>query len=70
VGYNGYGLAFAQLAGKMIAALMAGEKSDLTDHILINKRPWGVPSAFVTYVVCNACKLYFKLYDRLSEIGR
>ena len=69
VGYNGHGVALSQLAGKMIAELMAGEKTDLTEHFLINKRLWGVPSAALTYLGINSYKLYFKLCDRLLDFG-
>jgi len=69
MGYNGHGLAFAQLCGKMIAALMAGERSELTDHMLVNRRLWGVPSASLSYLGINAYKLYYRLYDRWLESG-
>jgi len=67
--YNGYGLAFSQLAGKMLAQLMASEKSELTDHILINRRIWGVPSATVTYLACNGYMWFLKIGDRLLDFS-
>jgi glycine/D-amino acid oxidase-like deaminating enzyme len=67
VGYNGQGLCFGQLAGEMIAALMAGEKSELTTNMLINRRLLGVPSAFLTYAGCSGYKLKFRFWDRLLE---
>jgi len=67
VGYNGHGLAFAQLAGRMLAELMAGKKSELTDHMLINRSIWGVPSASISYLASNSYKTYFKIYDRLMD---
>jgi len=70
MGYNGHGLAFAQLAGKMISALMASESSELTDHPLINRRMWGVPSANLSYLGINTYKLYYKLYDRWLDFGK
>jgi glycine/D-amino acid oxidase-like deaminating enzyme len=70
MGYNGHGLAFAQLCGKMIAALMAGERSQSTDHMLLNRRLWGVPSASLSYLGINSYKLYFRLYDRWLDLGR
>jgi len=69
MGYNGHGVAFACLAGKMIAELLAGEKSELTDHPLINKSVFGVPSASLTYLVSNGYKKYFELYDRWLDKG-
>jgi glycine/D-amino acid oxidase-like deaminating enzyme len=63
-GYNGQGLCFGQLAGKMIAALMAGENSELTTNMLIDRRLLGVPSALLTYAGSNAYKLYFRLCDK------
>jgi glycine/D-amino acid oxidase-like deaminating enzyme len=69
MGYNGHGLAFAQLCGKMIAALMAGERSELTDHMLVNRRLWGVPSASFSYLGINTYKLYFRLCDRWLALG-
>ena len=66
-GYNGQGLCFGQLAGKMIAALMAGEESELTTNMLINRRLPGVPSALLSYAGCNGYKLLFRLSDRLLD---
>jgi glycine/D-amino acid oxidase-like deaminating enzyme len=63
-GYNGQGLAFGQLAGKMIAALMAGEASDLTTNMLVNRRLFGVPSALLTYAGSKTYKLYFRWLDK------
>ncbi|MBI4832884.1 MAG: FAD-binding oxidoreductase [Candidatus Lindowbacteria bacterium] len=67
MGYNGNGLAFGQLAGKMIAALMAGENSELTRNMLINKSMTGVPSASATYLASHGLKFYYKMCDRLLE---
>ena len=69
MGYNGHGVAFACLAGKMIAELMAGERTELTDHPLINKSIFGVPSASLTYLGSNGLIKYFKLYDRWLDMG-
>ncbi len=69
MGYNGHGLAFAQLCGKMIAALMAGERSELTDHMLVDRRLWGVPSPSLSYLGINSYKLYYRLYDRWLDSG-
>jgi glycine/D-amino acid oxidase-like deaminating enzyme len=70
MGYNGHGLAFSQLAGRMLADLMSDERSDLTDHMLINKSIWGVPSASISYLGSNGYKLYFKALDRLLDMGK
>lgn len=70
VAYNGYGLAFSQLAGKMLAQLMASEESELTDHLLINRRMWGVPSATMTYLACNGYMWFLKTGDRLLDFGK
>lgn len=70
MGYNGHGVAFSQVAGKMIAGLMAGEESELTDNMLINRSLWGIPSASVSYFASNGYKLYFKLCDWLMDIGK
>lgn len=70
MGYNGHGVAFACLAGKMIAELMGGERTGLTDHPLINRSLWGVPSASLTYLASNGYKKYFELYDRWLDMGR
>jgi glycine/D-amino acid oxidase-like deaminating enzyme len=64
-GYNGAGLAFAQLAGQMIAARMAGEKSELTENLLIDRTLLGVPSAFLTYIGSHAYKGCFRFSDRI-----
>jgi len=69
VGYNGQGLCFGQLAGRMIAALMAGEKSELTTNMLIDRRLVGVPSALLTYAGTSGYKLQFRLSDKLLGRG-
>jgi len=69
MGYNGHGLAFSQLAGKMLAALMSDERSELTDNVLINKPILGIHSASITYVAANAYKAYFKVLDQLLNRG-
>ncbi len=69
-GYNGCGLAPSMLAGKIIAAMMAGEKSDLTDNVLISRRAFYVPSAPAMYLGINAYKALYKYYDwRLGGLG-
>ena len=70
LGYNGHGLAFSQLAGKMLAELMSEERSELTDHMLINRSIWGVPSASIAYLSSNAYKMYLKIVDQLLDIGK
>ncbi len=69
-GYNGCGLAPSQLAGKIIAAMMAGEKSDLTDNAIINRNAFYVPSDTLMWAGINAYKLMFKFNDwRLGGTG-
>lgn len=70
MGYNGHGLTFGHLAGKMIAQLMAGEKTDLTDNMLINKSIFGVPSASLMYLTANGYKLYLKTSDLIMDMGK
>ncbi|MBI5118680.1 FAD-dependent oxidoreductase [Candidatus Poribacteria bacterium] len=70
IGYYGHGVAFSQLAGKMLAELMAGEKIGLTDHFLINKPVFGLPSAGITYLGANGYKLYMKVLDWLNQRGK
>ncbi len=65
VGYNGCGLAPGQLAGEILAAMMAGEKSELTENVLIGRRPVYVPSAALTYLGIVTYKNVFKIQDRL-----
>ena len=44
VAYNGEGVAFGQTAGRMIAELIAGESSELTDLFVLNhKIPYAGP---------------------------
>jgi glycine/D-amino acid oxidase-like deaminating enzyme len=64
VGYNGCGLAPSQVAGKIIAAMMADEKSDLTDNVLIGRKAFYVPSTPLMYLGLNAYKALFKLEDQ------
>jgi len=69
-GYNGCGMAPSQLAGKVIAAMIAGEKSDLTDNVLIKRKAFYVPSDALMYVGINAYKAVFKMEDvRLGGLG-
>jgi hypothetical protein len=53
----------------MIAALMAGEKSELTTNMLINRRLLEVPSALLTYAGTSGYKLQFSLSDKLLRKG-
>jgi len=69
LGYNGHGVAFSQLAGKMIAALMAGEKSGLTDHALINRRSLPLPSSLIAYIGINGYKFLYKIDDWILDLG-
>lgn len=70
VGYNCCGLAPSQLAGKIIAAMMAGGKSDLTDSVLIWRKAFYVSSAPLMYLSINTYKALFKLEDRrLGGLG-
>ncbi len=64
MGYNGQGLACGQLAGKIIAALMAGEESELTTNMLVNRSLLGIPSALLTYAGSQTYKLYFRWCDK------
>jgi len=70
LGFNGHGVAFCQLAGKIIAALMARERSELTDHALINKRGLPLPSGPVSYLAINGYKLVYKVDDWLMDLGK
>ena len=70
MGYNGHGVAFSQVVGKMFAELMSGERTELTDHFLMNKRPWDLLSKSIMYLGANSYILYFKVLDRLLDIGR
>jgi len=70
MGYNGHGLTLSHLAAKMLAQLMAGEKTDLTDHILINKAIFGVPSAWLTYLGVNVYTLYLKTLDYMMDMRK
>ena len=70
MGYNGHGVAFSQLAGKMLAELLAGDQSELTNHMLINKRIFGIPSALMSYLAINGYKFTYKIDDWLLSIGK
>lgn len=67
-GYSGHGVAFSQIAGRIIAALMAEEHSDLTRHMLINRKLLKIPSAFLAYLGINGMKLTYKAKDLLQSI--
>jgi len=43
---------------------------ELTDHMLINRRLWGVPSASLSYAGINSYKMYFKALDLWLDIGK
>ena len=70
MGYYGHGLAFSHIAGKMLAELMAGERTELTDHFLIDRSLWGVPSASLTYLGANSYKWYMKMSDLWLSMGK
>ena len=70
LGYNGSGWAPSQVLGKMLAALMAGEKSELTENVLINKPALGVPSALIMYLGVKGLLALYKTYDRMLEVGK
>ena len=70
LGYNGCGLAPGQLAGKVFAAMMAGEQSELTNNILINKSTLGVPFASMAYVGAKGLSYYYKGVDRRLDAGK
>ena len=43
---NGHGVVFGQTAGRLIAELMAGESSELTDLFVVNQEiPYAGPSS-------------------------
>lgn len=69
MGYNGCGLAPGQLVGKMLAAMMAGERSELTTNMLVNKSTPGVPSAPLMYVGAKGLSYLYKMYDHVLEMG-
>lgn len=70
LGYNGHGVAWSHLAGKMIAALTDNEKSDLTDHLLIDRRTWPLPSSSMAYLGINSYKLIYKIKDHLMGLSK
>jgi glycine/D-amino acid oxidase-like deaminating enzyme len=65
MGYNGHGVAFSQMAGKMLAELIAGEDSALTSNMLINKPVPGIPTAFLSYLGINGYKMMYAIDDWL-----
>jgi len=65
MGYNGHGVAFSQMAGKMLAALIAGEDSELTSNMLINKAVPGIPTALFSYLGINGYKMMYRIDDWL-----
>jgi len=67
LGYNGHGVAMCQLAGQMIAALIADERSELTDHMLINRRGMSLPSSTLSYLGINAYKMVYRIDDLLMD---
>lgn len=68
MGYNGHRMAWAQIAGKIILALMDEEKSVLTENDAINKFAPGVPSAALTYLAVNILRSYYKLLDKWLDV--
>jgi glycine/D-amino acid oxidase-like deaminating enzyme len=70
LGYNGHGVAFTQLAGKMLAELIAREKTELTDHILTEKPLWGIPTAPLSYLAINGYKYVYKVDDMWPPFQR
>jgi len=63
MGYNGHGVAFSHIVGKMFAEMLSGEKTELTNNVLPNKRALGIPSKSLTYFGIKSYVQYFKMLD-------
>ncbi len=70
MGYYAHGLAFSHICGKMLADLIAGARTERTDHFLINRRILGVPSASATYLGANGYIKLLKMSDWWMNKGR
>lgn len=70
MGYNGHGMAWAQLTGKIISELVARESSELTENDLVNKYAFGIPSATATYMAVKILTYYYKLLDKFLDIKK
>jgi glycine/D-amino acid oxidase-like deaminating enzyme len=70
MGYNGHGAAFAQLAGRMLAELVAGERTEQTDPLLTGRSLRAASSALVTYLAVKGTRIAYKISDRLLDVGR
>ena len=68
MGYNGHGLAWSQLTGKIISELVAKDRSELTENTLVNKYAFGVPSATLTHIAVKILTYYYKLLDKMLDI--
>lgn len=68
MGYNGHGMAWAQLTGKIISELVAKDRTELSENPLVNKFAFGIPSAGLTYLLVKILTYYYKLLDKMLDI--
>ena len=68
-GYIGHGLSASHLAGRLIADLLAGEQTELTDFWIVNRKaiPW--PGEPFSYLGKAGVRLALRAWDRWEERG-
>ncbi|MDJ0847067.1 MAG: FAD-binding oxidoreductase [Myxococcota bacterium] len=68
-GYIGHGVSASHLTGRLLADLLAGEQSELTDFWIVNRKatPW--PSEPFSYLGKAGVRWALRAWDRLEERG-
>jgi glycine/D-amino acid oxidase-like deaminating enzyme len=66
-GYLGHGVSTSHLTGRLIADLLAGEQTELTDFWVVNRRcvPW--PGEPLSYAIKAGLRGVFRAWDAVEE---
>ena len=68
-GYMGHGVSMSHLNGRLIADLLACERTDLTDFWIVNRKaiPW--PPEPMSFLVKQGIRWVLRAWDGLEERG-
>ena len=68
-GYIGHGVSTSHLNGRLIADLLAGERTELTDFWIVNRKaiPW--PGEPLSYLGKKLVRTALRTWDRVEERG-
>lgn len=66
-GCHGHGVALTHLNGRTIADLLSGQKTQLTDCWIVNRKSVGIPSERVGYYGAQTLRRLLKVWDWVEE---